>query len=502
MSTNPDWWMIPMKVKRETLRGKHTWDLVKLPPGVNIMNSMWVYDIKWDGEGNQIKDKSRVVGKGYTQQLGVDYNETWAGVTCLKLVWMMVAIAAKHDLKLWRINFVGAYLSSLLKEDIYIKQPEGFIEPGFKDYVCKLIHTIYGTLQGVHNLVQDPQQNFWQNWIHTSHVDPCVCFKKDNGNYRITDTNTDNVFGASNTEEEGNKRKKEIREEWEIKDVGEMEYFLGMQVQQNLDKGTIQLTQWLYWEHVINRFALESVVSWNVPLPPGITLDSNMSPKTESKRENMKDKPYCPILSSVMWGQLATWPDLSFLVSLLAQFQSNPSIDHWNALMHVIGYIKNTLNYRLTYSCDFELTPSVFVDADYGGCKDTWHLTSRYIFTMAGGVVTWSSKHQETVALSTVEVEYIAMSQCTQQMAWMQSWLDEVEIECSWPGVIKGDSQGAIALMKNTKDHGKVKHINIQHHYIWELIQSRTIQTDQVSSADNLADLQWLPKLPQCLHVF
>ena len=81
MSTDPDRWMIPMQVEMDTLITKHTWDLVKAPPGANVMDSMWVYDIKWDGEGNWIKDKARLVGKGYTQQLGIDYNETWAGVT-------------------------------------------------------------------------------------------------------------------------------------------------------------------------------------------------------------------------------------------------------------------------------------------------------------------------------------------------------------------------------------------------------------------------------------
>ncbi len=81
MSTDPDRWTIPMQIEMDTLRAKHTWDLVKPPSGANIMDSMWVYDIKWDGEGNRIKDKARLVGKGYTQQLGVNYNETWAAVT-------------------------------------------------------------------------------------------------------------------------------------------------------------------------------------------------------------------------------------------------------------------------------------------------------------------------------------------------------------------------------------------------------------------------------------
>ena len=167
--------------------------------------------------------------------------------------------------------------------------------------------------------------------------------------------------------------------------------------------------------------------------------------------------------------------------------------------MHVIGYIKNTLDYGLTYSRNADLSPTAFVDADYGGCRDTRRSTSGYVFMMSGGAVTWSSKRQATVALSTVEAEYVAMSRCAQQMIWMHSWLDEVEIKHSLPGLIKGDNRGAIALTKNTKDHGKVKHIDIRHHYVRELIQSGAITIEQVPSEDNLADLFTKP-LPRDQH--
>jgi len=158
-------------------------------------------------------------------------------------------------------------------------------------------------------------------------------------------------------------------------------------------------------------------------------------------------------------------------------------------LLHVIGYVRNTMNYGLTYSQDMDLTPVAYVDADYGGCRDTRRSTSGYVFTMAGGAVTWSSKRQATVALSTVEAKYVAMSRCAQQMTWMQAWLDEVKVEHTLPGIIKGDSRGAIALSKTTKDHGKVKHIDICHHYLHELVKSKSILFEQVTSADNLADL-------------
>ena len=199
----------------------------------------------------------------------------------------------------------------------------------------------------------------------------------------------------------------------------------------------------------------------NTPLPPSITLDSNMSLKTDSEKKQMEDKPYCSILGSVMWGQLATCPDLLFSVLILTHFQADPRIEHWKALMHVIGYIKNTMDYGLTYSHNSDLSPHAYMDADYRGCKYTQRLTSRYIFIMAGGPVTWSSKRQATVALSTIEAEYVAMFRCMQQMIWMHSWLDEVEVRYTALGLIRGDNQGVITLTKTTKDHGKVKHINI-----------------------------------------
>lgn len=124
----------------------------------------------------------------------------------------------------------------------------------------------------------------------------------------------------------------------------------------------------------------------------------------------MVSKPYRSILGLVMWGQLVTHLDLSFSVSLLAHFQANPGIEHWKALVYVVGYIKNAIDYDLTYSQDFDIPPTAFVNMDYRGCKDTCQSTSGYIFTLARGAVAWSSKWQATVVLSTVEAEYVAMS--------------------------------------------------------------------------------------------
>jgi hypothetical protein len=133
-----------------------------------------------------------------------------------------------------------------------MKQPEGFIEPGYEDYACKLVHTIYGTMQGGHDWYETLSKTYRNLGYNTSRADPCVWTKQEDGNYKITDTYTDDVFGASSNNEEMKRRKDEIGKIWEIKDVGENEYFLGMRVQQDLKSGTIRLTQSPYWEHVIN----------------------------------------------------------------------------------------------------------------------------------------------------------------------------------------------------------------------------------------------------------
>jgi hypothetical protein len=205
---------------------------------------------------------------------------------------MTAAIAAKLDLKLWRIDFVGAYLNSLTKEDIYMKQPEGFVQTGFEDHVCKLVHTIYGTMQGAHDWYETLTNTYNKLGYTTSWADPCVRYETDGGRYTITDTYTDDVFGALKTDEEVKRRKDEMGKEWEIKDMGENEYFLGTRVQQDLESGTIRLTQCPYWEHILNRFNLTGIPPRNTPLPIGTTLGQNMSPKTDSERKEMVDKPY------------------------------------------------------------------------------------------------------------------------------------------------------------------------------------------------------------------
>lgn len=215
----------------------------------------------------------------------------------------------------------------------------------------------------------------------------------------------------------------------------------------------------------------------------------------------MHDKPYRQLLGALMWAQAATRPNLSFAVTLLACFQSNPGLAHWKALLHMLAYVKGTLNYRIPYSRDLggSTKPIGYVDADYGGDLDTRRSTSGYVFLMAGGPVSWSSKRQQTVALSTTEAEYMAMTHGSQQALWMHNFLSEINMEQRPPATILVNNNLSIALAQSTKGHSRAKHINIRHHYIRERIQEGDIKVIHVPSTENITDICTKP-LPHATH--
>ncbi|KNZ75827.1 Copia protein, partial [Termitomyces sp. J132] len=197
------------------------------------------------------------------------------------------------------------------------------------------------------------------------------------------------------------------------------------------------------------------------------------------------------LLGTLMWAQAATRPDLSFAVALLACFQANPGPAHWKTLLHVLAYVKGMLDYKIVYSKELGglIKPTGYVDSDYGGDLDTCHLTAGYIFLMVGGPVSWSSKHQQTVALSTTEAEYMAMMRGSQQALWMHNFLAEINLVQPCPALLHVDNNSSIALAQSTKGHACAKHIDIRHHYIREHVSEGDIEIIHIPSSENIADI-------------
>ena len=221
------------------MKEKEVFRTVPRPVGKNVVKSKWVYANKYNDKGHIVARKARLVAKGFTQILGEDYNETYASVARLESVRLVCAIAASLGLRLWQVDFVSAFLNSENTFEIYMEQPPGFDEGG--DKVWLLLKTLYGTMQGAHDWAITLDRTYTEHRYYTSKADSQVRSKVVNGELTLTTTWTDDVLGASTTPAGEVEAKEELRSSYEIKDLGEAKYILGMKIERT-DDGSIKLS--------------------------------------------------------------------------------------------------------------------------------------------------------------------------------------------------------------------------------------------------------------------
>jgi hypothetical protein len=495
-----DLWMPPMELEMAMMEKRGVFSKVPRPVGKKVIGLKWVYGFKFDGAGDITKRKARLVAQGFNQIPGVDFDQTYASVARLESMRMCLAIIAHLGLHLWQIDFVAAYLNSVNKYEVYTEQAPGFIRRGEEHLVYRAHKTVYGMMAGAHDWEDELSSTYDALGYYQSRADPCVRHRVIDGRYTLNVTYTDDVIGGSSSHEEEAQALGELESAYEIKKVEDDEekgrFILGMSMRRNKETGTITLSQRPYLERILQRFGMADCNPKYTPLPVGVDLSLKDCASTDEDRHFMADKPYREVLGSIMWAQVASRPDLSFAVNLLARFQMNPGPEHWKGLMHVLAYIKATLDYKISYHRETQngIKPYGFVDADYAGdLLDTGRSTGAYIFMMSGGPVSWSSKRQETVALSTTEAEYMATSRACQQAVWMYSFMREAGLEQPTPATLYNDNTGSIALTKNKKGHKKAKHIHIRYHYIRERVGSGDVAVVHVPSKENLADILTKP---------
>jgi len=280
------------------MKEKEVFRIVPRPVGNNVVKSKWVYANKYNDEDHIVARKVQLVAKGFTQILGEDYDETYISVARLESVRLVCAIAALLGLRLWQVDFVSAFLNSENTFEIYMEQPPCFDEGG--DKVWLLLKTLYGMMQGAHDWAITLNCTYTEHRYYTSKADSQVRSKVVNGEITRTTTWTDNVLGALTTPAGEVEVKEELRSSYEIKDLGEVKYILGMKIERTDDE-SIKLLQRAYSEHVLERFGMAEAKSRSTPLPPGITLSIKDSPETQDKANEMKGIPYCEALGSLMW---------------------------------------------------------------------------------------------------------------------------------------------------------------------------------------------------------
>ncbi|KAK9200145.1 hypothetical protein WN944_015341 [Citrus x changshan-huyou] len=486
-------WKKAMNEEMQSLHKNETWELVTLPKEKKTIGCKWVYAKK---EGfprkNEIRYKVRLVAKGYAQKEGIDYNEVFSPVVKHSSIRILLAMVAQFDIELVQLDVKTAFLHGDLEEEIYMTQPDGYKVAGKENWVCKLTKSLYG-------LKQSPKQWYkrfdqfmkGQRYIRNK-LDHCVYFRKlQEGSFIYLLLYVDDMLIASKSKDEIEKLKTQLNQEFEMKDLGEAKKILGMEICRDRARGKVSLSQKQYLKKVLQQFSMtEQTKPVSTPLASHFKLSAQLSPSTNAEREYMLQVPYSNAVGSLMYTMVCTRPDISHAVGIVSRYMHNPGKGHWQAVKWILRYIQKTVDVGLLFERDDTLGQGVigYVDSDYAGDLDKRRSTTGYVFTFAGGPISWKSTLQSTVALSTTEAEYMAITEAVKEAIWLQGLLENLGLAQEHINVYC-DSQSAIHLTKNQVYHARTKHIDVRFHFVREIVNEGKILLQKIKTVENAADM-------------
>ena len=476
-------WRDAMEKEMESLHTNDVWDLVKLPKDRKAVGSKWVFKLKVGPDGLVERHKARLVAQGFSQKHGLDYDETFSPVVRFESLRTVIALAVQNGMKLHQMDVTTAFLNGELEEEVYMKQPEGFAAKGQEDLVCKLKRSIYGLKQSPRCWNSALDNQLKQMGFVQVKGDPCLYMASEGEMFFIA-VYVDDIVLAGKSNKQIAEVKQTLAKQFQVKDMGELHYFLGVKVVQDKESGGVCIGQPVYAANILQKFGMEHVKPVNTP------VDSSMKlVKATEEDECVDQKLYQSAVGSLLYLSTATRPDITYAVSNMAKYSAKPTKQHWIAVKRIMRYLKGTLNYGLLYSKDGSTECVGFSDADWGGDLDDRKSTSGYLFQLSGAAVSWRSKKQTCVALSTAEAEYMALASAAQEAMWLRQLTTDLKSKPTGATVIFEDNQSAIGMAKNPQFHGRSKHIAIKYHFIRENVCNNTVELRYCRTNDMIADM-------------
>jgi Reverse transcriptase (RNA-dependent DNA polymerase)/gag-polypeptide of LTR copia-type/Integrase core domain len=441
-----------------------TWTLTTLPAGRKAISCKWVFKHKMDENGDVVRFKARLVARGFSQVYGIDYMDTFAPVAKLASLRILLALAAAEDLEIHQMDVVTAFLIPDLKEEIYMVQPEGFDSK--ERLVCKLQKGLYGLKQSARIWNARLHQHLKSLGFQQSSCDPCVYINSTSG--IIVAVWVDDLIILGKDLNSIDKVKEGLRAEFEMKDLGELQYFLGIQVQRDRSKRRLHINQSGYISLILERFGMEDSKPAPTPIATGTTLH-----KATDGDALVDLKPYQSLVA----------------VSQVSQHSSAPTPTHQSTGKRGFRYLNATSTMGITYDGSHGLELEAYCDADYAASEGRKSIMA-FLFKLAGAAVSWMSKLEPTVAISSTESEYMALLQAVKESIWIQRFLKELGRYSAVKNAnrIMEDNQGAIALAHNPEYHARTKHIDVQYHFVRECIEMGKVELVYCPTEEMVAD--------------
>ena len=385
-------------------------------------------------------------------------------------------------------DFQSAFLNGKLDKgkDLYMELPPGYnVDKRLKHAVAKLRVALYGSKQGALKWYLELCGSLRELGLKRAHSDWGVFYTHIGHDILILASHVDDCTLTGSSCKLMGLFKNEIRARYKITDLGPISWVLGMKVIQDRVARTISLSQEPYIDAIIAKYNFSDLKPVSIPMDPNVQL-SRTRPMSIADTAHMKNIPYRATMGSLMYLAVATRPDIAFAVSTIAQFSQDPGPEHWEAVKRIYRYLLGMRKLALTFGAGKQGLKG-FTDAD-GASQEHRHAISGYAYILDGGAVSWASKKQELVTLSTTEAEYVAATHAAKEGIWLRRLVKEVFCPLAHPTPLHSDSQSAIALTKDGSYHARTKHIDIQYHFIRFVVDNGSLRLLYCPTEDMVAD--------------
>lgn len=363
-----------------------------------------------------------------------------------------------------------------------MEQPDGYVQAGNEQMVCKLKKSLYGLKQAPRCWNAVLNDYLKSIGFKQSVADPCVYVKKNNDHLLLVVVYMDDLIIIANTAEEMTKVKESLSVRFKMTDMGKLHYCLGITIEQ--EGQCLWINQKQYISNILVKYGMTEAKTVSTPtdLSVKLQMDDNYSKQVDLVM-------YQSIVGSLLYAAVATRPDISQAVGVISKFSSRPTKAHLTAAKRILRYLKGTASLAVKYQKSSNGTLIGYADADWAGDSEDRHPTTGNLFLMAGGPISWLSKKQAVIALSTSEAEYVSVSAATQEAVWLRRLLADIQAVPEGLTIIMEDNQGAIGIAKNPIQHARTKHIDIRYHYVREALQEGVISLSYCPTDKMIADL-------------
>lgn len=476
------------------MKERQVWKLVPRPEGAKILGNRWVFAVKRDEKGEIVRFKARLVAQGFRQRKGETYEEVFSPVVNFAIIRLFFSILVNY--KGWehcQADIKAAYLYAPLTEKVYMSQPKGFIDTQNPESICLLQRAIYGLKQS------------GREWFYTiSNELKAIGFIRSewsNGVYYFKSEAVlllyvDDIVILGKTKHIVKKVLNLLQQKYDMKILGKTKLLLGVEFEEI--NGKVCIHQQRYITKICQQFKHFNPPVTSLPIVKGIILSKAQCPTTEEERQEMEKLPYRSVIGCLSFLCSRTRPDISYAVNILSQFQENPGLQHWNCLIKLLGYVSSSRNLCLDLSKVESLNLHTYSDADFANNRDDRTSMGGVLLLIDRSPILWRTFKQKCTSLSTMEAEYISLTEAAKETVWILHIIDEcynmqIVPDLHYEKLLFCDNSAAIDFSKSAIENSRSKHIDVRYHFLRDLVYSKIFTLKYINTKSNLADILTKP---------